>query len=162
RPRMHNGCSGTRPPRPPPAHDLHLRQAIVRSFSPQDVVVKKKTLLDVAKYLLAIGLLVWVVKSNWAPPPPPGAPEGTPSYGLGYVWEKHVQQGQPINPTNIAYLAAGFVVFCAAVGLGLYRWYLLVRALDLEISVRDAFRYGMIGIFFNNFLPGGVGGDLIK
>ncbi|MFO0927902.1 MAG: lysylphosphatidylglycerol synthase transmembrane domain-containing protein [Gemmataceae bacterium] len=37
------------------------------------------------------------------------------------------------------------------------------RALDgAAARLRDAFRYGLIGIFFNTFLPGSVGGDIIK
>jgi uncharacterized membrane protein YbhN (UPF0104 family) len=121
--------------------------------------VKAKTLIDVGKYLLAIGLLIWVVKSNWAPPPPKDAPEGTQSLGLGYVWDQHVVKGEPIQT---GFLVVGFAVFCGAVALTMFRWYLLVRALDLQLSIRDAFRYGMIGVFFNTFLPGAVGGDLIK
>ena len=42
------------------------------------------------------------------------------------------------------------------------RWHHLVRALSLPLSFRDAMRYGLVGIFFNTFLPGSVGGDIIK
>jgi uncharacterized membrane protein YbhN (UPF0104 family) len=121
--------------------------------------VKTKTLLDLAKYPLAIGLLVWVVTSNWSPPPSTHDGEGGPSRGLGYVWQRHVVEAQPIRA---GFLVAGFVVHCAAGGLTMLRWYLLLRALDLQLTIRDAFRYGMIGVFFNTFLPGAVGGDVIK
>lgn len=128
--------------------------------------MNKRTLLDVAKYLLAVGLLVWVVKSNWAPPPTKtagqdagaSAAEGQ-SHGLGYVWNRHVVEGQPVRA---GYLLGGFAIYCVAVAITLVRWYLLVRALDLPITLRAAFRYGLIGIFFNTFLPGAVGGDIIK
>jgi uncharacterized membrane protein YbhN (UPF0104 family) len=148
--------------------------------------VNKRTLLNIAKYVLAVGLLAWVVKANWAPPPTravatlgvstsglcasPGGygpllaasaavPGRTDSHGLGYVYQRHVVQGEPIR---YGYLLVGVTVYCLAVGLTLVRWYLLVRALDLTISLRDAFRFGLIGIFFNTFLPGAVGGDIIK
>jgi glycosyltransferase 2 family protein len=42
------------------------------------------------------------------------------------------------------------------------RWYLLVRAQDLPFTLRNAFRLGLVGYFFNIFLPGAVGGDLVK
>jgi uncharacterized membrane protein YbhN (UPF0104 family) len=42
------------------------------------------------------------------------------------------------------------------------RWYLLVRAQDLPFTLRNAFRLGLVGYFFNTFLPGAVGGDLVK
>jgi uncharacterized membrane protein YbhN (UPF0104 family) len=148
--------------------------------------VNKRTLLNIAKYVLAVGLLAWVVKSNWAPPPTrasaalgastlglcaaPGGqgpllaasaavPGRLDSHGLGYVWERHVVQGQPVRT---GFLVAGFTIYCLAVALTMFRWYLLVRALDLQLCLRDAFRYGLIGTFFNTFLPGAVGGDIIK
>jgi uncharacterized protein (TIRG00374 family) len=149
--------------------------------------VTKRALFNVAKYVLAAGLLTWVVWANWAPAPKQrdvaafaagsvglaAAPNGQgpllvaasayPSRiepkGLGFVWQRHVVERQPIH---YGYLAAAFAIFCAALALTLFRWYLLVRALDLPIRVRDAMRFGMIGVFFNTFLPGSVGGDIIK
>jgi uncharacterized membrane protein YbhN (UPF0104 family) len=146
--------------------------------------VTKRTLLDVGKYLLAAGLLVWVVRSNWAPPPtkavatlaastvglsatPMGplvaataaVPDRTAPRGIGYVWKRHVVQRQPIHA---GFLLAALLLYAAAVGITLVRWYLLVRALDLPLRVRDALRFGLIGVFFNTFLPGSVGGDIIK
>src|SRR5262249_3418090 len=46
--------------------------------------------------------------------------------------------------------------------LTLVRWYWLVRAQDLPFTLPDALRIGLIGFFFNTFLPGAVGGDIIK
>jgi hypothetical protein len=148
--------------------------------------VKKRTLLDLSKYLLAGLLLTWVVWANWAPRPtravatlgastlglcatPTGygpllavasaVPGRTESRGLGYVWERHVVQRQPIHA---GYLAVAFTLFTAALLITLFRWFLLVRALELPITWRDALRFGLIGQFFNTFLPGSVGGDIIK
>jgi uncharacterized membrane protein YbhN (UPF0104 family) len=150
-------------------------------------VVKKRLLLNLGKYVLAAGLLFWVVWSNWAPPPnkavatlaassvalcsAPGeygplvaasaaaVPERIEPRGLGYVWKHHVVQRQPIH---VGFLITAFLLYAGAVLLTLFRWYLLVRALDLPLRVRDAMRFGLIGLFFNAFLPGAVGGDLIK
>jgi uncharacterized protein (TIRG00374 family) len=38
----------------------------------------------------------------------------------------------------------------------------LVRAQNLPFTLRSAFRLGLIGYFYNTFLPGSVGGDLLK
>ncbi len=145
-----------------------------------------RTAVNVGKYLLAAGLLVWVVRSNWAPPPtravaalaastvglapaPAGCgplaaaalalPDRTAPHGLGYVWQRHVVEGRPIAGW---FLLAGFVLYSFAVLLTLLRWYVLVRALGLPLRLRDALRFGLIGTFFNAFLPGSVGGDIIK
>jgi uncharacterized membrane protein YbhN (UPF0104 family) len=148
--------------------------------------VNKRTLINIAKYVLAASLLAWVVYANWAPPPTkasttlgastvglcatPGGhgpllaasaavPGRLDSHGLGYVYERHIVQGQPIRT---GFLIGGFVLYCLAAALTMVRWYLLVRALDLHLTLRDAFRFGLIGVFFNSFLPGAVGGDIIK
>jgi uncharacterized protein (TIRG00374 family) len=148
--------------------------------------VKKRHLLNLGKYVLAAGLLVWVVRSNWAPPTnkavatlaassvglcaAPGGygplvaaasavPDRIEPRGLGYVWKRHIVQRQPIH---FGFLAAALLIHASAVVITFFRWYLLVRALDLPLRLRDAMRYGLIGTFFNAFLPGAVGGDVIK
>jgi uncharacterized protein (TIRG00374 family) len=112
--------------------------------------VSKRTVLNLAKYLLAFGLLGYVIHANWAP---------ASGRGLGYVWQRHIVDGIPINAVA---LALGLVVYTLAVATTLVRWYVLVRAQDLPFRLRDALRLGMIGIFFNTFLPGAIGGDIIK
>ncbi len=42
------------------------------------------------------------------------------------------------------------------------RWFLLVKAQGLELSYSAVLQLTMIGQFFNTFMPGSVGGDLIK
>ena len=54
------------------------------------------------------------------------------------------------------------VILAAGVILTLVRWYLLVRAVHLPITLWQALRLGMIGVYFNTFLPGAVGGDIIR
>jgi uncharacterized protein (TIRG00374 family) len=42
------------------------------------------------------------------------------------------------------------------------RWHLLLRAAKVTITWRESARLHLTGIFFNGFLPGGTGGDLVK
>jgi uncharacterized protein (TIRG00374 family) len=46
--------------------------------------------------------------------------------------------------------------------LTFYRWYVLMRAHGLPVRLSDALQLGAVGFFFNTFLPGSVGGDIIK
>jgi len=112
--------------------------------------VTKRTIGNLLKYALALGLMTYVVWSNWKPDSP---------HGLKAVWQKHFVQGEPVN-------WGFFLLACAAGTIGIsitfLRWYFLVRAVELPFRVRDAFRLGAIGFFFNTFLPGSVGGDIIK
>jgi uncharacterized protein (TIRG00374 family) len=102
------------------------------------------------KYCLAFGVLGFVVWWNWMP--------GDES-GLEHVWNKHAVRGEPIG---LGYLVLGFTLIVASMLNTLVRWYFLVRAQDLPFSMKDAFRLGLIGFFCNNFLPGSVGGDVVK
>jgi uncharacterized protein (TIRG00374 family) len=81
------------------------------------------------------------------------------SRGLAYVWQRHVYGGEPINT---GYFLLAFAFALPSVFLTFVRWYILVRAVELPFRVFDAFRLGFIGLFFNNFMPGSVGGDVIK
>jgi uncharacterized membrane protein YbhN (UPF0104 family) len=100
-----------------------------------------------AKYGIGFGLLAWVISKYWDRDPNNGNP------GL-----KDLLQGE-VNGVALG-LAAGLLF--GAVAIQLVRWFVLVRALDLPFTVRNAFRLGLVGAFFNTFLPGAVGGDLLK
>jgi glycosyltransferase 2 family protein len=115
--------------------------------------VNKRILWTALKYLVAAALLTLVVWMNW------GHPENPDDRGLGYIWQRHVVRGEPIHYT---YLGLAFLCFAIAIPITLVRWYVLVRAQDLPFTLGSAFRLGLIGLFFNTFLPGSVGGDLVK
>jgi uncharacterized protein (TIRG00374 family) len=148
-------------------------------------LVSKKFFWGAFKYVLAIGLLVYVVWSNWKDPtaeqrgeflaafnaaPQSGFPANLPwTYlylttqrgppGLADVWQRHFVDREPIHA---GYLALAFIIGTAAILLTFFRWYLLVRTLRLPFTVGNGFRLGLVGFFFNTFLPGSVGGDIVK
>jgi uncharacterized protein (TIRG00374 family) len=49
------------------------------------------------------------------------------------------------------------ILYCCAI-----RWYLLLRAQGIQYRLREIFSLTMIGFFFNQFVPGSTGGDLVK
>src|SRR5262249_30025667 len=55
-----------------------------------------------------------------------------------------------------------FLLIASSILLTFYRWYLLVRAQDIPFRLRDAMRYGFIGVISSFVAPGSVGGDLFK
>ena len=112
--------------------------------------MNRKLIWNVFKYVLAFGLLGYVIWKYWQP----GSEQG-----LAHVWDKHVVRGEPING---GWLALAAVILSAGLAVTLVRWYVLVRAQGLPFTLRDAFRLGLAGFFFNSFLPGSVGGDLVK
>jgi uncharacterized protein (TIRG00374 family) len=117
--------------------------------------VNKRFIWNGFKYLLAIGLLTYVIWSNWSPT----SKTGKPLPGLKDVWEAHIVQGQPIHHECLALAAT---IGLAAILLTFVRWYYLVRAQGLPFTMTNALRLGLVGFYFNIFLPGAVGGDIIK
>lgn len=111
--------------------------------------MNKKLFWTLFQYGLAFGLLALVIRLNWNP--------GSET-GLQNVWHNRILNGD----LSFTFLGLAFVVLAVSFAITLVRWYILVRTVDLPFRLRDAFRLGMIGLFFNAFLPGSVGGDLIK
>ncbi|HEY2252358.1 MAG TPA: lysylphosphatidylglycerol synthase transmembrane domain-containing protein [Planctomycetaceae bacterium] len=61
---------------------------------------------------------------------------------------------------SFAVLAFGLIAGSCLVTFG--RWYLLVRAQEFAFGLKDAVRYGFVGMVMNYVAPGAVGGDLFK
>ncbi len=60
---------------------------------------------------------------------------------------------------------------CIAIGIALtlfpmlvsfLRYHYLLKALGIDLGVPEIMRLGFIGCFFNTFMPGGMGGDVVK
>jgi uncharacterized protein (TIRG00374 family) len=64
-----------------------------------------------------------------------------------------------INPL---YLLAFFLVYFFSVGLQSLRWKILLKAWDVTQHLGVLFRWLMTGLFFNNFFPGSLGGDVFR
>ena len=64
---------------------------------------------------------------------------------------------------NYLVLTFALIIFLLVTSLGGLRWFLLMRAVDVPISLRQCFKIHMIGIFFMFYVPGGgTGSDIIK
>jgi uncharacterized protein (TIRG00374 family) len=56
----------------------------------------------------------------------------------------------------------GLLVAIAGETLTAYKWQLLLRHLGENLRLRDRVRVSLIGMFYNNFLPGSLGGDVAR
>lgn len=106
--------------------------------------MSKRAFINLLKYLLGFGLLAWVVWTNWKP---------ATGQGLADALAGDIR--------FVPLLLAG-TLYLATVLLSFVRWYVLVRAQDLPFALPEATRLGLVGLYFNTFLPGSVGGDIIK
>lgn len=98
----------------------------------------KHLLNSTLKFLVAVLLIYWLVQS-------------------GRFDLESVQKS--LSPEYLAIFL--FLVFLN-LSFNTIRWQEILKAFEVRFSFLEAFRLGLIGIFFNYAMPGGVGGDLVK
>jgi uncharacterized protein (TIRG00374 family) len=67
-----------------------------------------------------------------------------------------------VSQANWGILAVAFLLFIFLNLVIMGRWMILMRAVDLTIPFFKSVRYYFFGLFGNLFLPGAIGGDIIK
>src|SRR5262249_5437601 len=60
------------------------------------------------------------------------------------------------------WLTAAALLLLASNLLGAWQWSRLLRVVDIYIPFWKVTAYYHVGLFFNNFLPGGIGGDIAR
>src|SRR5262245_12860375 len=125
--------------------DFHAKGHNALFASPARCCVKASWWKTALKYAIGATLLTYTIASNWE--------SHDKAIGLREALSRPIQ-------IETYLLAAAFVA--ANTALTFVRWYLLVRAQNLPFTLKSAFRLGLVGYFYNTFLPGSVGGDLLK
>ncbi|HEY8666050.1 MAG TPA: lysylphosphatidylglycerol synthase transmembrane domain-containing protein [Tepidisphaeraceae bacterium] len=59
-------------------------------------------------------------------------------------------------------LLAAVVIFPLCYIITAFRWHAFLKALDIHIGQGRTFVLNMVGAFYNSFMPGSTGGDLLK
>jgi uncharacterized protein (TIRG00374 family) len=116
----------------------------------QFVLNQKQLVVTFLKYGLGFVLLAWVVWHYWEPQE---IAPGKYVPGLEAALQK---------PIHYAPAAIAFFVYLLGILITFMRWFVLVRAQELPFTVLGALRLGLIGFYLSTFLPGSVGGDIIK
>ena len=73
----------------------------------------------------------------------------------GEIWDT-------IRPADERYLLGAAALFLMSNLIGSWIWAQLLRAQGVPIPYRKAASYYFVGLFFNNFLPSNVGGDITR
>jgi uncharacterized protein (TIRG00374 family) len=71
---------------------------------------------------------------------------------LGHIW----------YDGGIVYLILALIIFIITLWVFSIRWQILVTGYGLKIPTHHLFKYYLIGLFFNNFLPTAIGGDVLR
>lgn len=84
---------------------------------------------------------------------------------LVMVFMNPAVQGQffsALHSAKPSWLAAGLLVSAIVAALSVIRWGIFLRMLGIRLSTADLWRISLVGLFFNTFLPLGVGGDIVR
>ena len=93
----------------------------------------------VAKLVLSLGLMAFVLRDT----------------SLAALWNTF-RRVQP------AWIAAAMSMHGLVVAVGVWRWHLLLGAQHVRVPVRRLVESFWVALFFNNFLPSNIGGDVVR
>ena len=100
----------------------------------------KKTLLTVLQIAVTIGLLWWVFHDP----------------------ERRREMLAAAKLANVWWLGAGILVFFLCTIVATARWKILLAVQDINMTWLRTWQLFMIGMFFNLFMLGSTGGDVVK
>lgn len=75
------------------------------------------------------------------------------------------------NPANLGVVLAnvrplplliGLVLYFAAIVIGALKWQVLIKAQGIDAPLGSVLSFSLVGLFFGNFMPGNVGGDVVR
>lgn len=85
--------------------------------------------------------------------------------GIWYVFhdpQRRAQIAGALRHADFRWVFVGWICYSVVEMLATVRWQILLRIQGISISWLRAGAMVMIGLFFNQFLPGGVGGDAMR
>lgn len=100
----------------------------------------KKAALTTLKIFVSFGILVYLF---------------TRVVHIGDLWAN-------LKEAKVSYFLAAVAVYFAVQTLSAYRWYLLLKPLNLTTSFPRILALFYLGMYFNFFLPSSIGGDFFK
>jgi len=77
-------------------------------------------------------------------------------------WAAHCDRWRKMLEINPAALILALIVFTMCQVIVGLRWWILLRSQSVFISLWSAVKLHFLGLFYNNCMPGSVGGDLVR
>jgi uncharacterized protein (TIRG00374 family) len=100
----------------------------------------KKVLVTVFQLSVTIGVLYWVYHDP----------------------NRRAQMVEALRNANYRWVLAGVLAYAMVELAAAFRWHVLLKVQRISLSVPRLTGLFLIGLFYNQFLPGGTGGDIIK
>ena len=100
----------------------------------------KKILITIIQLAVTVGLLFWVYHDP----------------------KKLSEMREAIVHARFQWLIAGIVAYFVVEAAAAFRWHVLLKVQGINLHPSRLAGLFLIGMFYNQFLPGGTGGDIIK
>src|SRR5438874_5688118 len=100
----------------------------------------KKVFVTALQLAVTIALLIWVFHDP----------------------EQRHKMGKALQEAHYRWVAAAVVAYVIVEIAAAIRWQILLRVQKIRLNVPRLIGLFLIGMFYNQFLPGGTGGDIIK
>src|SRR5438874_10974131 len=100
----------------------------------------KKVFVTALQLAVTIALLIWVFHDP----------------------EQRHKMGKALQEAHYRWVAAAIVAYVIVEIAAAIRWQILLRVQKIRLNVPRLIGLFLIGMFYNQFLPGGTGGDIIK
>src|ERR1700730_14805889 len=76
--------------------------------------------------------------------------------------QQRAQMKEALRTANYSWVGAGILAYLVLEISAAIRWQILLRVQNIRLSLPRVSGLFFIGMFYNQFLPGGTGGDIIK
>lgn len=100
----------------------------------------KKVLVSFIQIAVTIAVLIWVFHDP----------------------QKRAQMAVALRTADYRWVAAAFLAYVLVEFSAAIRWHILLKVQKIHLSVSRVAGLFLIGMFYNQFLPGGTGGDIMK
>ena len=81
---------------------------------------------------------------------------------LAVIWSSREDRWRKLTDINLWVFSFTLLIFVLAQVMIGFRWWLLLKSQTISIPFIAAVRLHFLGLFYNNCMPGSVGGDLIR
>ena len=87
---------------------------------------------------------------------------GLIAYLLGRVGTDEVVEAMRSASTHYLYILVALAIYFGAIAVGSVKWQILLKAQGIRVPLGSLLSFTFVGLFFGNFLPTNVGGDLVR
>ncbi len=70
--------------------------------------------------------------------------------------------GNVYRADGLTFIFLALLAYLSSIGLMAMRWQIILKSYNLKFRLSQLFGFYLVGLFFNNFLPSSIGGDIIR